>query len=154
MSAVIARESANRAIGPGSRVTLHFAIELATGEEVDTTRRSRPATFTVGDGNLPPGFEKALFGLRPGDDERILIGPENGFGPRRSENVRIMRRTDFPDAETLEPGAMIAFDGPGGELPGVVVAVSEGAVEVDFNHPLAGRELIFDVTILRVAPGD
>ncbi len=153
MSAVIAREGAN-AIGPGSRVTLHFAIGLASGEEVDTTRRSRPATLTIGDGNLPPGFEKALFGLRPGDDERIRIAPEDGFGPRRSENVRTMRRTDFPEAETLEPGAMIAFDGPGGELPGVVVAVSEGAVEVDFNHPLAGRELIFDVTILRVAPGD
>ena len=151
MSTVIAREGAN-AIAPGSRVTLHFAIHLTSGEEVDTTRRSRPATFTIGDGKVPPGFERALFGLRPGDDERIPIAPEDGFGPRRTENVRTMRRADFPDAGDLEPGAMIAFDGPGGELPGVVVAVSEAAVEVDFNHPLAGRELIFDVTILGVAP--
>ena len=146
---LIAREG-QRTIRAGSRVTLHFAILLADGREVDTTRRGKPATFTVGDGNLPEGFESVLIGLAQGDDEQIAISPERGFGPHRKENVRTMPRSDFPDAESLEPGLVVAFHSPDGDLPGVVQEFQGEDVEVDFNHPLAGRDLIFDVTILRV----
>ena len=82
MSGLIARQG-DLPIGPGTRVTLHFSIHLAGGEEVDTTRRGKPAVFTVGDGNLPEGFEKALCGLRRGADERIPIAPDAGFGARQ-----------------------------------------------------------------------
>ena len=146
---VIARER-QPSIRPGSRVTLHFAILLADGREVDTTRRGKPATFTIGDGNVPQGFESALMGLTRGDDERIPIAPERGFGPRREENVRTLPIADFPKAEPLEAGLVVAFHSPEGDLPGVVQEVRGDEVVVDFNHPLAGRELIFDVTILRV----
>lgn len=152
MSGLIARQR-GVAIRPGVRVTLHFSIHLASGEEVDTTRRGKPAEFVVGDGNLPAGFEKALFGLRPGDDERIPIAPAAGFGLRKEENIRTLPRVDFPNAGDLEPGIMIAFAATGstaGELPGVVTSVSAETVVVDFNHPLAGRDLVFDVTILAV----
>ena len=137
-------------VGPGATVTLHFSIHLETGEEVDTTRRGDPATFRVGDGNLPGGFERALFGLAAGDDERLWITPEEGFGLRKKENIRTIRRADFPNDSELEAGMMMVFDAPGGELPGVVRTVGDRMVEVDFNHPLAGRRLAFDVTILRV----
>lgn len=151
MSRIIARQGAP-AIGPGTRVTLHFSIHLASGEEVDTTRRGKPAVFVVGDGNLPQGFEKAIYGLRPGDDERIRIAPTDGFGLRKKENIRTLPRADFPNADDLVPGMMIAFAAAGstGELPGVVTSASPATVEVDFNHPLAGRDLVFDVTILKV----
>ena len=157
MNRLIAREGRGRdgdiAIGPGTRVTLHFSIHLESGEEVDTTRRSKPATFNVGDGNLPDGFERALFGLRAGDDERIAIPPVQGFGLRRKENIRTLPRADFPNASDLEPGMMIAFAAAGGEVPGVVSSVGPETVLVDFNHPLAGRDLVFDVTIVKVAMG-
>jgi len=160
MSDLLARQG-DIAIGPGTRVTLHFALHLASGEEIDTTRRGAPATFTVGDGSLPAGFETALFGLRRGDDERIPIAAADGFGARRKENIRTLRRADFPNDQDLTPGMMIAFAVPGavpeavpeaanGELPGVVRSTSKDTVAVDFNHPLAGRDLVFDVTILRV----
>ena len=149
MNTLIAREG-DLAIGVGTTVTMHFSIHLETGEEVDTTRRGKPATFRVGDGKLAPGFEQALFGLRAGADERLWITPEKGFGLRKDENIRTIRRADFPNASDLEAGMMVLFDGAGGELPGVVRSVAEHTVEVDFNHPLAGRELAFDVTILRV----
>ena len=150
MKRLIARQG-DLAIGPGTRVTLHFAIHLATGEEIDTTRRGRPASFTVGDGNLPAGFERALFGLRAGDDERLPIPAAGGFGLHRKENIRTLPRADFPNDEDLVPGMMIAFAAPGeGELPGVVRSTRATTVVVDFNHPLAGRDLVFDVTILRV----
>lgn len=146
---MIAREGGAR-IGAGMRVTLHFAIHLESGEEVDTTRRGRPAVFDVGDGSLPPGFENSLIGLRAGDDRQLCIAPQEGFGMRRPENVRTLRRADFPAGSEPATGAVIAFAGPGGEIPGVVRGIRGEQVEVDFNHPLAGRELIFDVTILRV----
>ena len=155
MSRLIAREGAV-AVGPGTRVTLHFSIHLAGGEEIDTTRRGKPATFVVGDGNLPAGFERALFGLRAGADERIAITPGDGFGLRKKENIRTLPRADFANADDLVPGMMIAFAAAGtadaGELPGVVTAASASTVVVDFNHPLAGRDLVFDVTILKVVP--
>lgn len=132
-----------------SRVTLHFAVLLDSGEEVDTTRRGQPATFDVGDGNLLPGFEQALMGLRAGDDAQIELAPEQAFGEHRRENVQLMDREGFPQ-EDLEPGTMMSFAGPGGELPGVVRRVFERTVEVDFNHPLAGRRIVFDVSILKV----
>ncbi|MDE0037194.1 MAG: peptidylprolyl isomerase [Gammaproteobacteria bacterium] len=151
MSTLIAREG-DLPIGPGTRVTLHFSIHLASGEEVDTTRRGKPAVFVVGDGNLPEGFERAIVGLRAGDDERIAIAPADGFGLRKKENIRTLARADFASADDLVPGMMIAFAAAGstGELPGVVTSASADTVVVDFNHPLAGRDLVFDVTILGV----
>jgi FKBP-type peptidyl-prolyl cis-trans isomerase SlpA len=137
------------AIDQDTRVTLHFAVLLETGEEVDTTRRGKPATFEVGDGNLLPGFETSLFGMQAGDDAQIELEPEQAFGAHRSENVRIIDRDRFRDV-VLEPGVVVSFAAPGGALPGVVRRVFERTVEVDFNHPLAGRRVVFDVSILKV----
>ena len=140
----------DRAIQPGDRVRLHFALHLESGEEIDTTRRGDPAMFTMGDGNLLPGFEAAILGMRAGDDAQILIEPEDAFGLHRTENVQILRRDRFAADMVLEEGLMVSFSGPGGELPGVVREVMEEHVEVDFNHPLAGRRIVFDVSIIDV----
>jgi len=142
--------SADGTIRHGVRVRLHFALWLETGEEIDTTRRGRPATLEIGDGNLLPGFEVALLGMKAGDDAQLVIEPEAAFGQHRQENIQIVRRDRFSDELVLERGLMVSFDGPGGELPGVVRRIMDNAVEVDFNHPLAGRKVIFDVSILAV----
>ncbi len=140
------------AVGPDTRVTLHFSILLESGEEVDSTRRSRPATFTVGDGNLLPGFERALFGLSAGADEQLHIAAADAFGEQREENLRFMPIAQFSAEVVPEPGLVVSFAGPGGDLPGVVRSVEGDLVVVDFNHPLAGKNLIFDVSILKVEP--
>ncbi|HEY5645617.1 MAG TPA: peptidylprolyl isomerase [Pseudomonadales bacterium] len=140
----------SRAIRTGDRVRLHFALFLETGEEVDTTRRGNPAMLTVGDGNLLPGFESVLIGLRAGDDVQALIEPEAAFGAHRQENLQLFRKDRFGADMVLEQGLMVSFQGPGGELPGVVRRVMEDHVEVDFNHPLAGRRILFDVSIIEV----
>jgi FKBP-type peptidyl-prolyl cis-trans isomerase SlpA len=141
--------SGGRRIDARARVTLHFALLLDSGEEIDTTRRGRPATFTMGDGSLLPGFEAALLGMRPGDDAQIELAPAEAFGEHRRENVQVLERTRFQGVE-LEPGLIVSFAAPDGELPGVVKRLFERTVEVDFNHPLAGRRIIFDVSILSV----
>jgi FKBP-type peptidyl-prolyl cis-trans isomerase SlpA len=142
--------ASERRIGPGDAVRLHFSVLLETGEEVDTTRRGTPASFTMGDGSLLPGFEEALVGMKAGDDAQIVLEADDAFGPHRPENVQILRRERFGDGLELEEGLMVSFSGPGGELPGVVRRVMEEVVEVDFNHPLAGRRIVFDVSILAV----
>ncbi|MEZ5558238.1 MAG: peptidylprolyl isomerase [Pseudomonadales bacterium] len=136
-------------ITEGSRVTLHFAVLLESGEEVDTTRRGRPATFAMGDGSLLPGFEAALLGMSAGDDAQILLEPEQAFGEHNPDNVRLLSLERFAGM-SLEPGLIVSFAAQEGELPGVVLRVFEKTVEVDFNHPLAGRRIVFDVSVLKV----
>lgn len=141
-------------IGPGKRVTLHFSIALADGTLVDTTReRAEPAEFTVGDGSLLPGFENAIFGLRPGDRRSVFIDAKRGFGEPNPDNVQTFMRNHFNNI-ALEPGLMVSFADRGGELPGVVLSLDDDTVTVDFNHPLAGRDLVFEVDIIRVMDAD
>lgn len=140
-------------IGPGTTVTLHFSLGLEDGEEIDTNFGKTPATFTVGDGNLLPGFEKALFGLKPGDEQTLIVGPEEGFGQHNPSNLQEIPRDQFDAEMELEEGLMLSFaDAQKAELPGVVREFDEKKVVVDFNHPLAGRDIVFNVAILNVEP--
>ncbi|WP_299771886.1 peptidylprolyl isomerase [uncultured Pseudoteredinibacter sp.] len=143
------------AIGPGTQVTLHFAIKMAGGTLVDSTFDGSPATFSVGDGNLLPGFEQVLMGLYAGDEKEFPISPEQGFGQRNPNNIQEIPKNSFADDIELEEGLMVSFaDAQQAELPGVVAEVNDDVVKVDFNHPLAGRDLIFEVRIIAVAVCD
>lgn len=140
-------------INQASEVTLHFTLKLPGGEVVDSTEGKSPATFKVGDGSLLPGFEQRLFGLKAGDQRSFVIDPENGFGPGNPLNIQTIPRGQFSEME-LEPGLLVIFqDAAGGELPGVVKRVSDNEVEVDFNHPLAGKAITFEVDIIGVRAG-
>jgi len=131
-------------------VTLHFTLKLPNDDVVDTTLDKQPATFKVGDGSLLPGFEQALFGLKAGDKRSFEIEPERGFGPGNPQNLQNISRDQFDEME-LEEGLLVIFkDAAGGELPGVVKTIHETVVEVDFNHPLAGKIITFDVEIIDV----
>ena len=139
-------------IGPDKEVTLHFALKLENGDVVDSTFDKQPATFRVGDGNLLPGFEVALYGFKAGDKRSLQIEPENAFGQPNPQNVQAMPRGQFQDME-LSEGLLIIFnDAANAELPGVVKAFDEQQVTIDFNHPLAGKTLSFDVEIIEVRP--
>jgi len=140
-------------IGPGTKVTLHFALRLENGDVIDSNFDREPATFTVGDGNLLPGFEKAIFGLLEGEKTTLVIKPEDGFGQRNPNNIQEIARAQFGADIELSEGLMLSFaDAQKTELPGVVKAFDENVVIVDFNHPLAGRDIFFDVAILRIEP--
>lgn len=140
-------------VGPNTKVTLHFSLALEDGSEVDSNFDGKPATFVVGDGNLLPGFEKALFGLVPGAEGVFDILPEQGFGPHNPSNIQRFSRKDFAADLELAPGLMLSFaDASQSELPGVVAALENDVVMVDFNHPLAGHTITFSVKILDVAP--
>ena len=143
-------------IEPGSLVTLHFSLLYPNGQEIDTTRSGKPASFTVGDGSLLPGFEAALLGKQAGFAAQIVLPAAEAFGERNPANVRSMSRARFAAMSgdlPLEKGIVISFQASEGELPGVVVEVYADSVKVDFNHPLAGSDITFDVSVLKVATG-
>lgn len=137
-------------IGQHTEVTLHFALHLEDGNTVDSTFDKAPATFKVGDGNLLPGFENALFGLKAGDKRDLTVPPENAFGQPNPQNVQVMPRKQFEGME-LAGGLLVIFnDAANAELPGIVKAFDDQQVTVDFNHPLSGKTLRFEVQILDV----
>lgn len=139
-------------IAKGKQVTLNFALKLDDGQVVDSTFEKEPATLVVGDGNLPEGFESLLIGLTAGHKQSFEISPENAFAQKNPNNVQEMKRSDFAADMELEVGLMISFaDANGSELPGVIKEIQENVVMVDFNHPLAGEALTFDVEIINVS---
>lgn len=139
----------NTPIGPGTKVTLRFTLSLKDGEVIDSTGE-RSATFVVGDDSLLPGFESAMFGMTAGESASLSIAADHGFGQPNEDNVHVMPQRLFPDVK-LEPGLVISFaDGEGSERPGVIKRLFGEFVEVDFNHPLAGQDLLFEVEVLGV----
>jgi len=138
------------AIGPGTAVTLHFALLMEDGSEVDSTFERGLASFVFGDGNLLPGVEAKLQGLTAGQQATLTLAPEDAFGQRNPANIQRMPRSQFADIE-LSEGLVLNFaDAANTELPGVVSAIDDEQVEIDFNHPLAGQQLGFRVEILDV----
>lgn len=137
-------------IGQNSTVTLHFALKFDSGDVVDSNFDKDPATFTVGDSSLLPGFERKLFGLKTGDKRSFEIQPEEGFGTPNEQNIQVMPRNQF-DSMELDYGVLVIFkDAAGAEMPGVVKEFNDKQVTVDFNHPLAGKVITFDVEIIKV----
>ncbi|MFG0833020.1 FKBP-type peptidyl-prolyl cis-trans isomerase [Aeromonas bivalvium] len=139
-------------IGHDSRVLFHFTIKLEDGSVADSTQlHGKPARLTMGDGSLTPQFEQCLLGLRQGEAKSFTLSPEQAFGLSNPDNIYHLDRAKFGADVEPKVGAIIVFDQPnGGELPGIVRAVQGMSVTVDFNHPLAGHTVTFEVEILGV----
>jgi FKBP-type peptidyl-prolyl cis-trans isomerase SlpA len=139
------------AIAEGTEITLHFALRLEDGSLIDSNFDGEPARFVFGDGNLLPGFEAALRGLVAQDHRTLTIEPEQGFGLPNPNNIQQIARKQFPAEVTPEVGLVLNFaDAQQAELPGVIIDVQPEWVFVDFNHPLAGKRIAFEVHILAV----
>jgi len=140
-------------VDKGTHVKLHFALKIRGGDVVDSTFEKEPATLEIGDENLPENFEALMMGMKAGDRQTFEVSPEKGFGQHNPNNLQTFRRHEFSADMVLEPGVVVSFaDARQQELPGVISRVEGDEVEVDFNHPLAGRTLEFEVEILDVEP--
>lgn len=149
---MISKPPQQTAIGPGSKVRLHFSITLEDGTIAETSRAdNEPLELVIGDGTLIEGLELALYGLKAGDKQAITIEPKLAFGYPDPENVHTLPREEFPEDMQLARGVIIEFNTPAGdEVPGTILEVGDREVKVDFNHPLAGHEIEFEVEILSV----
>ncbi len=139
-------------IEAGGRVTLHYTLSLADGHVVETTREGTPATHVIGAGNWLAALEDRLIGLVAGDVRRFEIAAAEIGAPEPPE-PQVMARDEFPPEMRLEPGVVVGFTLPSGEeVAGTVLEATAHEVTVDFSHPLAGRDLVWEVEIIEVKP--
>ena len=139
-------------VGSSSEVVMHFSINLADGSAAESTRvNNKPAKFVMGDGSLTENFERCLLGMTVGEKKTFELRPEDAFGQPNPDNIHYVDLSRFSADAPAEVGAIIAFTQPNGaELPGIVREINGSSVTVDFNHPLAGQDLTFEVEILTV----
>ena len=138
-------------IGVGSRVTMHFALRLADSMLVESSFDDEPVSFVVGDGTLDRGLELALLGLVADDRQTLTLMPGQAFGRRDEAALQRVPKAQFAEDMLLEQGQIIGFSSEDGEeVAGAIIEIEDDHVQVDFNHPLAGREIEFEVHILAV----
>ena len=139
-------------IGPGCKVRMHFSLSIEDGTIADTTRDdNEPLEFVMGDGTLIEGLELALYGLKAGDKQTLTIEPKLAFGYHDPGNVHVMPKDEFPAEMQLAKGVIVEFNTPAGdEIPGTILEVGHNELKVDFNHPLAGHDITFEVEILSI----
>ncbi len=138
-------------VTPQDEVTLHFAIALCDGTTITSTFEEEPVTLTLGSGSMSENLEQTLYGLKTGEKRSLILESEHAFGPRDEEKAYFMPRRDFPQEMELEPDLVISFTTPAGdELAGIVKELQEDQVKVDFNHPLAGQDIVFTVEIIAI----
>jgi FKBP-type peptidyl-prolyl cis-trans isomerase 2 len=133
----------------GDRVRVHYTGRLAGGEEFDSSRGGEPLEFTVGAGEVIPGFDEAVRGLRVGESRSVEIVPEDAYGPRREGLIAEIERerAQFPVEPQVGMNLMLPL-ADGNQLEVVVTDVNETHVTIDGNHPLAGETLFFDVELV------
>ena len=142
-------------ITENSKITLHFSLKFEDGAIIDSNFDKSPATFSMGDGSLLKGFEKKLVGLKVGEKAGFTVLPEDSFGQPNPNNIQKFPISHFSSDMELSEGLVISFaDASQSELPGVVKSIEADTVTVDFNHPLAGRNIQFDVHIIDVSTID
>lgn len=140
-------------VGPGCVVSMHFSVRFTDGFVADASEPGEPVSFVIGDGSMAQGLELALYGLKAGDKQTVELDPLHAYGYPDPENVHSLPRSEFAPELPLEIGSVMAFSTPSGEeVPGVIKEVGEDEVVVDFNHLLAGHDLIFDVEIVSIKP--
>lgn len=130
-------------------VSMHYTLTLDDGQIVDSSDGGDPLEFLQGFGQIIPGLEKALYGMAVGDNKRVVVAAADGYGEVDPEAFQSVPRTIFPeDLELVEGMGLRMRDQESGQLIETYVAeVGSAEVLLDFNHPLAGEELTFDVEI-------
>lgn len=135
----------------GDTVKVHYTGTLDNGEVFDSSAERDPLEFTLGEGQLIPGFEEAVIGMESGEVRTVRIPAERAYGPHRAEMAVQVSRDHFPDGVQPEVGQMLQVNQENGEQVIVTVTDIEGdAVTLDANHPLAGKDLTFEIRLMEI----
>jgi FKBP-type peptidyl-prolyl cis-trans isomerase 2 len=135
----------------GDTVKVHYHGRLADGTTFDSSEGRSPLEFEVGSGNVIKGFDEGVLGMSTGEKKTIRIAAEDAYGPSVAENIIEFPRTQFPAEMKPEVGMQLNLRSQDGQnFPVVVSEVREEVVILDANHPLAGKELIFDVELVEI----
>jgi peptidylprolyl isomerase len=136
----------------GDTVKVHYTGTFESGEMFDSSEGEEPLVFTVGAGQVIPGFDSALIGMQIGETKNVIIPPDQAYGQRQEELVQTIDRNQFKLGD-IEPevGMAIEMHTPEGSIPLVISNLTETTVTLDANHPLAGEQLHFALTLVDIA---
>lgn len=143
----------------GDKVTVHYTGRLEGGEIFDSSEchesecgcESGPMEFIIGEGEVIPGFEKAIIGMSPGGTKTVTIPVAEAYGERIEEMVADVDRKEIPADLTLEVGLSLEVTQEDGQVfPVLITEVTETSVTLDANHPLAGKDLTFDLRLVSI----
>lgn len=134
----------------GDTVRVHYTGTLEDGQVFDSSQGRDPLEFQLGAGQVIPGFEEAIAGMEPGEEKQVTIPSDDAYGPRREDLVMAVGREQFPEDVTPEVGQQLQMKK--GERTFVVSVqdVAEDRVVLDANHPLAGRDLNFELELVAI----
>ncbi|MBS3802727.1 MAG: peptidylprolyl isomerase [Candidatus Thermoplasmatota archaeon] len=137
----------------GDTITVEYTGRLEDGTVFDSSdKHEEPLEFTVGEGKIIQGFDKAVIGMEVGEEKEITLPPEDAYGQHNPELVRDLPRNVFPEDQELQPGMvfMMALQ-DGRQVPVRIAKVAEEQVTVDLNSPLAGKTLNFTIKVVGIA---
>ena len=135
----------------GDNVKVHYTGRLEDGTVFDTSVERGPYEFTIGQSKIVPGFAEAVVGMKPGQSKTVEIPAKKAYGPHRKDMIAVVERSKLPAHLNPEIGQRLRIDQADGQkIPATVVEVSDSTVTLDANHPLAGKNLIFDVELLEI----
>jgi peptidylprolyl isomerase len=136
---------------PGDTVAVHYTGKLADGSIFDTSKDRDPIQFVVGQQRVIPGFDKAVAGMSPGEKKTARVPPEDAYGPRRPELIIEFDRDRIPPDVSAEVGQELQMQTTAGRaVPAIVIDASDTAITLDANHPLAGKDLTFEIELVEL----
>ena len=140
-------------IKKGDKIKVEYTGTLDDGTVFDSTKKhGEPLEFEVGTGKLIAGFDNAVIGMEKGEKKKIRIEPKNGYGEHKKELMKTIPREQLPKNEELKAGMMIMLTLPSGiQLTANIAEMDETNVTLDMNHPLAGKNLNFEIKIIEIA---
>ena len=135
----------------GNTVKVHYTGTLSDGTAFDSSRGSDPLEVTLGSGSVIAGFEQALMGMSVGESKTVTIGAAEAYGEHHADRVHEVEREKMPDDIDLRVGVILEAVGAGGvPLPVQIAGLTETMVMLDFNHPLAGQDLTFELELVEI----
>lgn len=147
-------EQSHPKISDGAKVSLEYTLTLEDETVLESNVGREPMTYEQGAHEIVPGLEKALEGLKKGEKKRVVVKPEDAYGEVDPKAFQEVKKSIIPE-KARKVGMQLEAKSPDGQsMFPVVTAVKEETVTLDFNHPLAGKTLIFNVTVLDVRPGN
>ncbi|EMR02359.1 FKBP-type peptidyl-prolyl cis-trans isomerase [Cesiribacter andamanensis] len=134
----------------GDRVRVHYTGRLQNGEVFDSSKGREPLEFEIGGGMMIAGFDKAVNGMQVGDQKTVEIPSNEAYGERREEMMINIPRAQVPADITPQVGQQLALNNGGQQVPVTVTEVTDEKVVLDANHPLAGKDLVFDIELVEI----
>lgn len=139
----------------GDTIRVHYIGELTDGTRFDSSEGRDPLEFTVGSGMVVPGFDAAVLGMEIGETKSVTILPAEAYGEKTDEMTVDIPRAEFGEEFTANPGEQLMIQlGDGNQIPVTITKIDENTVTLDANHPLAGKTLVFTITLAEICAAE